>query len=119
VDDAVMRYVLWCRALLKELNRPVNKQVSQENWIPEAVRLQMLRRSLHLATNQAKEAAMVHAAVERELRVYNRDELAVAKAEERLGTQKKQECGLCLYKFSHVNLTLNVSIKAIIDLRKR
>lgn len=43
----------------------VPKQTSVENWIPEAVRLQMLRRSLQLAQNQVLETASMHQAVAR------------------------------------------------------
>ena len=56
---------------------------------------------------------------EKEMKRLSQNELHRAQVEESLGSKKKVHCGCCNFLFSHINLTLKVSMKAITDIRKK
>lgn len=86
--------------------------------LPEAAFLKALDRDLKIARENLMEATVLEAEKLSKMRRSRMSELEKAHVEEDLGRIKKQKCGCCCLSFSLVNLTLSVTNKAVIDLRK-
>eukprot|EP01041_Mallomonas_annulata_P011555 gene11555-24167_t len=100
------------------IDKYTKTRVSAESCIPELVRMKALQRDLSVAMENLHGLTIAQNNKERSLKHLNIDELERAHLEESLGRKKRSQCGCCLLLFSHVNLPLSVSNKAIADLRK-
>jgi hypothetical protein len=94
-------------------------KLSNQNWIPETLRFKSLQRDLLVAKENLQSAIVVEMETNKELKRLTCTDLERAHVEESLGSKRKKACGCCMVLFSAVNLTLNVSIKAVTDLRKK
>jgi hypothetical protein len=94
-------------------------KLSNQNWIPEVLRFKSLQRDLLVAKENLQSALVVEMETNKELKRLTCTDLERAHVEESLGSKRKKACGCCMVLFSAVNLTLNVSIKAVTDLRKK
>lgn len=86
--------------------------------LPEAAFLKALDRDLKVARENLMDVTVLEAEKMSKMRRSRMSELEKAHVEEDLGRIKKQKCGCCGLSFSLVNLTLSVTNKAVIDLRK-
>jgi len=94
-----------------------NKNISNENWIPEEQRMQSIGRNFKVAKECLVDIQKRETIERREMKSINVTDLAKAKVKETLGSLKKIDCGCCMRKFLDVNLPLKVSKKAIMDIR--
>jgi hypothetical protein len=102
--------------LTGNLNFNKTKQ-SNENWIPEEMRLRSLQRELLTVKEIFNDTKTLENSLQREMKRLNVSDLDRAKAVEKLAATKKMPCGCCMQDFLHVNLPMKVSRKAVIDLR--
>jgi hypothetical protein len=94
-------------------------KTTTENWIPEIIRFKSIERDLAVATRNLRDAIVLESESKKEMKRLSQSVLARAHIEESLGSKKKINCGCCAVLFSEVNLTLQVSIKAVSDLRRK
>ena len=94
-------------------------KISSENWIPEPIRFKSIQRDIAVAKANLQDSMVLEAEREKEMKRLSQSELHRAQVEESLGSKKKVYCGCCNVLFSHINLTLKVSMKAITDIRKK
>lgn len=94
-----------------------NKNISNENWIPEDQRMRSIGRNFKVAQECLTDIQKREVVERREMKVLGVTDLAKAKVKESLGSLKKLECGCCQRLFLDVNLPLKVSKKAIMDIR--
>ena len=91
--------------------------ISSENWLPMTMRMNSVGRSVMVAHENLKTA--VRHAQPKGQESHLRDYEAFIKAEA-LGMMKREACGCCGYsKFPSISLVTTVSLKAVIDIRKR
>lgn len=113
------------KRLLKKIHEDImidtygRPKISNENWIPETIRFKSIERDIAVAKANLMDSMVVEAEKEKEMKRLSQNELHRAQVEESLGSKKKINCGCCNFLYSHINLTLKVSIKAVTDLRKK
>lgn len=90
---------------------------SNENWIPEDIRMRSLQRELLTVKEIFADTKNLETSLQREMKRLAVSDLERAKAEEKLVATKKVPCGCCMQEFLYVNLPMKVSKKAIIDIR--
>ncbi len=90
---------------------------SNENWIPEDIRMRSLQRELLTVKEIFVDTKILESSLQREMKRLNISELDKAKTEERLVATRKMPCGCCMQDFLYVNLPMKVSRKAILDIR--
>jgi hypothetical protein len=93
------------------------KQHSNENWIPEEIRMKSLQRELLTVKEIFADTKTLEMSLQREMKRLSVSDLDRAKAEEKLVATRKMPCGCCMQEFLYVNLPMKVSKKAIIDIR--
>ncbi|CAM9262203.1 unnamed protein product [Hapterophycus canaliculatus] len=93
------------------------QHMSHENWIPDDLRIKMMRRSMAVIQENVYESVAQGSLVRKEKKRSSRSELEIVKTQEKFGTKHQRPCALCEQSFSEVNLVLAVPFKAIVDLR--
>eukprot|EP00752_Nemacystus_decipiens_P010623 g9461.t1 len=93
------------------------QQMSHESWIPDDLRMKMMRRSMAVIKENVYESVAQDSLVRKEKKRSSRSELEIVKTQEKFGTKHQRPCALCEQSFSEVNLVLAVPFKAIVDLR--
>eukprot|EP00903_Cladosiphon_okamuranus_P009424 g8987.t1 len=93
------------------------QQMSHESWIPDDLRMKMMRRSMAVIKENVYESVAQDFLVRKEKKRSSRSELEMIKTQEKFGTKHQRPCALCEQSFSEVNLVLAVPFKAIVDLR--
>ena len=91
--------------------------VSPENWLPMSMRMNSVGRSVIVA-NETLKTALRHAQTKG--LVNNLFDYENFMKAESLGMMKRESCGCCGYaKFPSISLVMKVSLKAVIDIRKK
>lgn len=98
--------------------RIVPGKLSSENWIPENIRFRSIHRDIDVAKKNLYDTIVLETGQERTRKGTQVTDLQKAHNEESLGSKKKALCACCLQKYSHINLTMRIPVKAIIDSRK-
>ncbi|CAM9288063.1 unnamed protein product [Ectocarpus sp. 4 AP-2014] len=93
------------------------QQMSHENWIPDDLRMKMVRRGMAVIKENVFESVAHGSLVRKEKKRSSRSDLEIVKTQEKFGTKHQRPCALCEQSFSEVNLVLAVPFKAIVDLR--
>ncbi|GMH64897.1 hypothetical protein TrLO_g12670 [Triparma laevis f. longispina] len=102
----------------KPLINTINgKTKSNQNWIPENVRQNQVRRDLAVAKINVESTVVREEAARTEKGRHKLDALETSKCKEKLQLLKKLPCGLCCVTFLPVNLILAVPLKAVLDIR--
>lgn len=93
--------------------------VSSENWLPFRMRMDSVGRSMLIA-HANLQTARVHCASNDKYRgVSNLTEYRQFLVQEELLLKKRLSCGCCEVKFPSINFPMQVSLKAILDRRKK
>mmetsp|Transcript_8142 Transcript_8142/g.12157 ORF Transcript_8142/g.12157 Transcript_8142/m.12157 type:complete len:404 (+) Transcript_8142:3-1214(+) len=92
---------------------------SSENWIPEQIRFRSIHRDIANLKENLRCTVTLEMEQQRELRRFQTTDLQKAHLEESLNMKRKTQCACCLQPYSHVNLTMKIPVKAIIDIRKK
>ena len=92
-------------------------KASNQNWIPDEVRKQMVRRDMAVAKTNIETTSVRRKAAEAEKNRHKLNPLQTSKEKEKYGIERKTACGLCCSVFLPVNLVLAVPLKAVLDIR--
>lgn len=105
---------------IKNIDEDSNKLItSQNNWIPERIRLKQMERETFILNESVESIKFLKNRTQKKLQKLIRTDYDIAKVEETLGKPRYQICGCCMVKYLLVNLPYKVSNKAIMDARKK
>ncbi|GMI36268.1 hypothetical protein TeGR_g6415 [Tetraparma gracilis] len=102
---------------LKTLTQQNGPKISNQNWIPDEVRKQMVRRDMAVAKLNIENTVARSKAAASEKNKHKLNPLETSKSREKFGIERKVSCGLCCTVFLPVNLCLAVPLKAVLDIR--
>ena len=90
-------------------------QRSNESWIPWNVRFKMLRKDIAVQkVNNMEQANFFDLLEKNEVSL---DHLSLERSKEKYSGKGKTKCALCMQQYLKVNLPMQISFKAIMDLR--